>query len=27
MLGIFYYIWRQVRSMTSLKTEQIFITK
>ena len=27
MLGIFYYIWRQVRSMTSLETEQIFITK
>ncbi|WP_141922050.1 VC0807 family protein [Vibrio crassostreae] len=27
MLCIFYYIWRQVRSMTSLETEQIFITK
>ncbi|KAA8600158.1 hypothetical protein F0Z19_2080 [Vibrio cyclitrophicus] len=27
MLGIFYYIWRQVRAMTSLETEQIFITK
>ncbi|NAZ53684.1 MFS transporter [Vibrio toranzoniae] len=27
MLGIFYYIWRQVRSMTSLETEQIFVTK
>ena len=27
MLGIFYYIWRQVRGMTSLETEQIFITK
>ena len=27
MLGIFYYSWRQVRSMTSLETEQIFITK
>ena len=27
MLGIFYYIWRQVRDMTSLETEQIFITK
>ena len=26
MLGIFYYIWRQVRDMTSLKTEQIFVT-
>ncbi len=27
MLGIFYYIWRQVRAMTSLETEKIFITK
>lgn len=27
MLGIFYYIWRQVRAMTSLETEQIFHTK
>ena len=27
MLGIFYYIWRQVRGMTSLETEKIFITK
>lgn len=27
MLGIFYYVWRQVRAMTSLETEQIFITK
>ncbi|WP_047046268.1 VC0807 family protein [Vibrio mexicanus] len=24
MMGIFYYIWRQVRAMTSLETEQIF---
>ncbi|CAM4193422.1 VC0807 family protein [Vibrio neonatus] len=24
MLGIFYYIWRQIRAMTELKTEQIF---
>ncbi|MEZ9899686.1 VC0807 family protein [Vibrio breoganii] len=24
MLGIFYYVWRQIRSMTSLETEQIF---
>ena len=27
MLGILYYIWRQVRAMTSLETEKIFITK
>jgi len=27
MMGIFYYVWRQVRAMTSLETEQIFITK
>ncbi|HAS8376870.1 TPA: MFS transporter [Vibrio vulnificus] len=27
MLGIFYYVWRQIRSMTSLETEQIFHTK
>ncbi|WP_070963287.1 VC0807 family protein [Vibrio sonorensis] len=27
MFGIFYYIWRQIRSMTSLETEQIFHTK
>lgn len=27
MLGIFYYIWRQIRKMTSLGTEQIFHTK
>lgn len=27
MFGIFYYIWRQVRTMTSLETEQIFHTK
>ncbi|MGR5067745.1 MULTISPECIES: VC0807 family protein [Vibrio] len=27
MFGIFYYIWRQVRAMTSLETEQIFHTK
>ncbi|OBT13888.1 MFS transporter [Vibrio sp. UCD-FRSSP16_10] len=25
MFGIFYYIWRQVRNMTDLKTEQIFL--
>ncbi|MEZ8825612.1 VC0807 family protein [Vibrio amylolyticus] len=24
MFGIFYYLWRQIRSMTSLDTEQIF---
>jgi hypothetical protein len=24
MLGIFYYMWRQIRAMTSLETEQIF---
>ncbi|MCK6262998.1 MFS transporter [Vibrio sp. ZSDE26] len=24
MFGIFYYLWRQIRSMTSLETEQIF---
>ncbi len=27
MLGIFYYVWRQIREMTSLETEQIFHTK
>ncbi|CZF78158.1 MFS transporter [Grimontia kaedaensis] len=27
MLGIFYYVWRQVRAMTSLETEQIFHMK
>lgn len=27
MFGIFYYIWRQVRAMTSLDIEQIFHTK
>ncbi|MFS2262830.1 VC0807 family protein [Vibrio vulnificus] len=27
MFGIFYYVWRQIRSMTSLDTEQIFHTK
>lgn len=27
MVGIFYYVWRQIRNMTSLETEQIFITK
>ncbi|EJO2019098.1 MFS transporter [Vibrio vulnificus] len=27
MFGIFYYVWRQIRSMTSLETEQIFHTK
>ena len=27
MFGIFYYIWRQVRAMTSLETEQIFHIK
>ncbi|MDN3682870.1 VC0807 family protein [Vibrio tapetis subsp. quintayensis] len=27
MMCIFYYVWRQVRAMTSLETEQIFITK
>ncbi len=27
MLGIFYYIWRQIRAMTSLETEQIFHLK
>ncbi|HAS8386822.1 TPA: MFS transporter [Vibrio vulnificus] len=26
MFGIFYYVWRQIRSMTSLETEQIFHT-
>ncbi len=26
MLGIFYYVWRQIRAMTSLETEQIFHT-
>ncbi|MGM5972146.1 MFS transporter, partial [Vibrio parahaemolyticus] len=25
--GIFYYIWRQIRAMTSLETEQIFHIK
>ncbi|MCY9851452.1 VC0807 family protein [Vibrio mediterranei] len=24
MVGIFYYLWRQIRQMTSLETEQIF---
>ncbi|MBM7035306.1 VC0807 family protein [Vibrio ulleungensis] len=24
MMGIFYYMWRQIRTMTSLETEQIF---
>lgn len=27
MFGIFYYVWRQIRAMTSLETEQIFHTK
>ncbi|HDY7432081.1 TPA: MFS transporter [Vibrio vulnificus] len=27
MFGIFYYVWRQIRSMTSLETDQIFHTK
>lgn len=27
MFGIFYYVWRQIRAMTSLETEQIFNTK
>ncbi|WP_159656743.1 VC0807 family protein [Vibrio atypicus] len=27
MMGIFYYVWRQVRAMTSLETEQIFNIK
>jgi len=27
MFGIFYYIWRQIRMMTSLETEQIFHQK
>ncbi|EGU42686.1 hypothetical protein VII00023_05262 [Vibrio ichthyoenteri ATCC 700023] len=27
MLGIFYYVWRQIRAMTSLETEQIFHIK
>jgi hypothetical protein len=27
MFGIFYYVWRQIRSMTSLETEQIFHIK
>ncbi|WP_162048547.1 VC0807 family protein [Vibrio taketomensis] len=27
MLGIFYYVWRQIRAMTSLETEQIFHLK
>lgn len=27
MFGIFYYIWRQVRAMTHLETEQIFHSK
>ncbi|WP_100754418.1 VC0807 family protein [Vibrio salilacus] len=27
MIGIFYYVWRQVRKMTGLETEQIFHMK
>ncbi|MGF1772015.1 VC0807 family protein [Vibrio maritimus] len=27
MMGIFYYVWRQIRAFTSLETEQIFHTK
>ena len=27
MLGIFYYVWRQIRALTALKTEQIFHIK
>lgn len=27
MMGIFYYLWRQVRTMTSLEAEQIFLAK
>ncbi|MGD8111673.1 VC0807 family protein [Vibrio sp. TRT 21S02] len=27
MFGIFYYVWRQIRAMTSLETEQIFHMK
>lgn len=27
MIGIFYYVWRQVRKMTGLETEQIFHLK
>lgn len=27
MFGIFYYVWRQIRAMTTLETEQIFHTK
>ncbi|AXY00882.1 MFS transporter [Vibrio alfacsensis] len=27
MFGIFYYVWRQIRALTSLETEQIFHTK
>ncbi|WP_394246726.1 VC0807 family protein [Vibrio profundi] len=27
MMGIFYYVWRQVRALTSLETEQIFRLK
>ncbi len=27
MFGIFYYVWRQIRAMTSLETEQIFHAK
>ncbi|MGF1910732.1 MFS transporter [Vibrio kasasachensis] len=27
MFGIFYYVWRQIRAMTSLETEQIFHIK
>ncbi len=27
MMGIFYYVWRQLRVMTSLETEQIFLSK
>ncbi|BCL72999.1 hypothetical protein VINI7043_21316 [Vibrio nigripulchritudo ATCC 27043] len=27
MFGIFYYVWRQIRAMTNLETEQIFHAK
>lgn len=27
MMGIFYFVWRQIRQMTQLETEQIFNTK
>lgn len=27
MFGIFYYVWRQIRAMTALETEQIFHAK